>query len=386
MVLWPGRKLHWSSSSFNSTISRHFLSRYLAYTFPGKLRIDIPLWFVHCLLSPFLNIGIITPVCQSLWELCHTSTQLETLALTWEYLLQSALSTSPVWFHLHQQLFQILSLLLPLPLLLQWKLPLPLNVSLPVCHESVPLQDSKDLRSILSIVKGFHSHPLECYLQNSWRSRWHWIFCHENGGWSAKVLCFPKNSWNLTNNQALTMTFPWIFTLPKLPLSVYRDCKSDDDLSSSKAFNESFFAQIASLTSWFHQGVLFSLWPATISRFRPQLSAADEIIADLNSSHSVWMFSDASGSCLNSDDVTGCKLFPYFFVLQSQPFDPVSHKRPVGFVFGQGFESRKEHSTIWWSVDNSAPRFTRTCMSRIIILNAWVIIICWFLTCTWLLI
>ena len=33
----------------------------------------------------------------------------------------------------------------------------------------MPLQDSKNLQSILSIVKGFHSHPLECYRQNQ---RW----------------------------------------------------------------------------------------------------------------------------------------------------------------------------------------------------------------------
>ena len=39
----PGRKPHWPSSRFNSTISRHFLSRYLAYTFPDKLSNDIPL-------------------------------------------------------------------------------------------------------------------------------------------------------------------------------------------------------------------------------------------------------------------------------------------------------------------------------------------------------
>ena len=32
-----------------------------------------------------------------------------------------------------------------------------------MCYESIPL---KDLESILSIVKGFHFHPLECYLQN----------------------------------------------------------------------------------------------------------------------------------------------------------------------------------------------------------------------------
>ena len=71
MKIWseaprPGRKLHWPSSSFDPTISRHFLSRHLAYTFPGKLRSDFPLYFIHCLQSPFLNIGIITPVCQSL--------------------------------------------------------------------------------------------------------------------------------------------------------------------------------------------------------------------------------------------------------------------------------------------------------------------------------
>ena len=66
LKLLPGWKPHWPSYSFDSTISRHFLSRHLAYTFPGKLRSDIPLWFVHCLRSPFLNIEIITPVCQSL--------------------------------------------------------------------------------------------------------------------------------------------------------------------------------------------------------------------------------------------------------------------------------------------------------------------------------
>ena len=91
--------------------------------------------------------------------------------------------------------------------------------------------------------------------------------------------------------------------------SEYRDCKSDDDLSCSQALNASFFARIASLTSWFHQGVLFSLSPATLSRFRPQLSAADEMIADLNSSHSFSMSSDTSGSCLNLDDILDANCF-----------------------------------------------------------------------------
>ena len=56
--------------------------------------------------STFLNIEIITPLCQSLGVL-HTSTQLHTLALTREFLLQSALPTSRIWLYLHQQLFQI---------------------------------------------------------------------------------------------------------------------------------------------------------------------------------------------------------------------------------------------------------------------------------------
>ena len=45
--------------------------------------------FVRCLWCPFMDIGIITPVCQS-------STQLDTQALTTEFLLRSALSISRV--------------------------------------------------------------------------------------------------------------------------------------------------------------------------------------------------------------------------------------------------------------------------------------------------
>ena len=41
LVLRLGQKQQWSSSSFASTISRHFLSSHLAYTFPCKLRNDI---------------------------------------------------------------------------------------------------------------------------------------------------------------------------------------------------------------------------------------------------------------------------------------------------------------------------------------------------------
>ena len=37
LVRWPRRKPQWPSSSFDSTISRHFCSRHL-YTFPGKIK------------------------------------------------------------------------------------------------------------------------------------------------------------------------------------------------------------------------------------------------------------------------------------------------------------------------------------------------------------
>ena len=68
------------------------------------------------------------------------------------------------------------------------------------------LQNAKDLLSILSIVKGFYFYPFECYLQNPWRSTWHRIFCHVNGGWSAKILCLPKTIWNPTDDQTLPIT------------------------------------------------------------------------------------------------------------------------------------------------------------------------------------
>ena len=85
---------------------------------------------------------------------------------------------------------------------------------------------------------------------------------------------------------------------------MYRGCSSDDDLSALNAF---FFTRIASLTSWFHQDVLFSLSPASLNRFRQQLSAADEMIADLNRSHPFSMSSDASGSCLSLDDILNAR-------------------------------------------------------------------------------
>ena len=85
--------------------------------------------------------------------------------------------------------------------------------------------------------------------------------------------------------------------------SVYRDYKSDDNLSWSQVLSATFFARIASLTSWFHQDVLFSLSPTNECRFCQQLSADDEMIVDLSSSQSFSMSSDETGSCLNLDDI-----------------------------------------------------------------------------------
>ena len=128
------------------------------------------------------------------------------------------LSTFRVWFYFHPQLFQILSLYCRCHF---------------CCSECVTSRVSRvdaftgfkrssnaftGFKSVLSIAKGFRSHPLESYLQNPWWSTWKSIFCHVNGGCSAKKLCLPKNSWNPTNNQTLLMTFPWISLLPKLPL------------------------------------------------------------------------------------------------------------------------------------------------------------------------
>ena len=72
-----------------------------------------------------------------------------------------------------------------------------------------------------------------------------------------------------------------------------------------KVLLSSFFHRI----SCFYQGVLYSLFSATLRRFRPQHSATDETIANLHSSHSFSISSDASGSCLNLDDILDANCF-----------------------------------------------------------------------------
>ena len=144
---------------------------------------------------------------------------------------------------------------------------------------------------------------------------WRSIFCQVNGGWPAKIL------WRkIIGIQPKTKLEPWLLLefiygrRCRFRTPMYRDCKSDDDLSCSKVLNASFFAQIASLISWLHQNVLFSLLPATLSRFCSQLSTADELIADLNCSHFFLMSFGCIGEVLELRWYTGCKFCPYFFI------------------------------------------------------------------------
>ena len=117
----------------------------------------------------FLTRSVMWPLFAKLCEFCQTSTQLlharinqRISSLVSTFNILGLISSSPA-------AFPDFIPFLPLPLLMQRKLPLPLNASLRVCHESMPLQDSKDLQSTgfklyriqkISIVKGFHSHPL----------------------------------------------------------------------------------------------------------------------------------------------------------------------------------------------------------------------------------
>ena len=144
----------------------NFLSRHSAHTLPGKLRSDIPLKFVHCLLSHFLNIGIITPVCQSQEVLpnfhatSHTRINQRIHSSVSAFNISGLISSSPAAFPDY-----IPSIAVSTSAAVNTSSSL--NVSFPMCHKSMPLLDSKDLPRILSITKGFHSNPLECCLQNS---------------------------------------------------------------------------------------------------------------------------------------------------------------------------------------------------------------------------
>ena len=217
VVLRPGQKPHWPSSSFDSTISRHFLSRHLAYTFPGKLMSDIPLYFVHFLRSPFLNIGIIIPVCQSLVVLPN-------FHATWDTRVNYRIS-SPV------SAFNISGLISSSPAAFPDFIPLIAVATFAAVKTSsspkcIPLWVSRiDAFTGFKRSSKYFLHrerisflSVKMLPAESLMVTWHSIFCPVNGGWSAKILRLPKNSWNPTEDQTLPMTSPWISLLPKLPL------------------------------------------------------------------------------------------------------------------------------------------------------------------------
>ena len=138
------------------------------------------------------------------------------------------------------------------------------------------------------------------------------FFDHANDGVFSKTLCLPI--YNLT--PALHRTPSKFFSLDTFTVKaaafralVYRECKTVEDLSCSQALYAAFFARTAFLTSWFHQGLLFSLFFDTPSRFRPHTSSAHEMIAVLNNSHSVLMSSLPTGSFLYLDNTLSAYSF-----------------------------------------------------------------------------
>jgi len=130
------------SSNFDSTISRHFLSRHLTFTFPEKLSSDILLYIVcaMCIACDHFSWTLRwSSLSAILLVLCRTSTPAKTLELTKGFLHCSTLSTFRVWFDFHQLLFRISTGLLPLRPYLLWRLPLHRNLSVHVCRHWRPL-------------------------------------------------------------------------------------------------------------------------------------------------------------------------------------------------------------------------------------------------------
>ena len=98
----------------------------------------------------------------------------------------------------------------------------------------------------------------------------------------------------------------WTFLLPDLLLFCvleYWNCKSDEDLLCSKALKSSFFVWIASLASWFHQGVLFS-WihyppPFLAAFFDNFQELMKSLLFGTTTIHFISLSSETSGSSRN---------------------------------------------------------------------------------------
>ena len=69
----------------------------------------------------------------------------------------------------------------------------------------------------------------------------------------------------------------------------------------ARPYRPLFFTRIASLTSWLHQGVHFSLLIVPPTRLRPQQLLADVMTVARNKHHSVSMSSVEAQSSLNLD-------------------------------------------------------------------------------------
>jgi len=88
VVLRPGREPHCSSSNLDSTISRHFLSRHLAYSFPNKLYLNSNIPLSLCIAcGHFSWILGWSRLSANFLMFCQTYTQLDTLELARKFLL-----------------------------------------------------------------------------------------------------------------------------------------------------------------------------------------------------------------------------------------------------------------------------------------------------------
>ena len=143
---------------------------------------------VQSLRSPFLNIGIITPVCQSrgvfsnFHVTCHTRVNQRIPSPVSVFNISGLISSSPAAFPAF------------IPLIAVATSAAVKTSSSPKCITSCVSRVDAFTGFKRSLKYSLHRERISfslvmCYLQNPWWSRWHSIFCHVNGGWSAKILC-----------------------------------------------------------------------------------------------------------------------------------------------------------------------------------------------------
>ena len=106
-------------------------------------------------------------------------------------------------------------------------------------------------------------------------------------------------------NSVSDLTSPCISLLPKLPLFAPQCIGIANQMTICFVARSEriFFCSNGFFNLMVPPKYFFLTIRATLSRFRPQRSAADEMIADLNSNHFFSMSSDTSRNCLNLDDI-----------------------------------------------------------------------------------